>query len=901
MTDYTEPDELWARPSGDVLINGHHLLRTHSGVVSDRMAEAIDGCQLSVAAGREAEFCQVIGYCHDFGKLTEWFQQLIRGKGNVRRGDPLTYHSLLGAMLCMFALKQRGFDPVEQAFGGIVVMAHHSPMPDPASRAEYHMRLPRDPNKQNPLTETYERLDRQLKNIIDRVPDQAAQMIDQATDGAGSLEEFEQYVDDRAPVRTLDQSQLSKPGGAPSGFYADVLLVYSALKFADTSHSASAVDSELFVDGGLDRSKLTQKLASFDEKSGVKGDLNDLRDEAQDTVVERTGLLCGPDAPSVASIWLPTGFGKTFAGLRAALELTERRDTDTDRIVYALPFTSIIDQTAETIEDVFGVNPGSPNFIIHHYLSEAAKAVSRDSDMIEQPVDSSIEYLLGGSWRAGCVLTTFVQLFESVIAPTGSQAPKVPAIRDSVIILDEPQELPPRLWPLLARVIEMFVDRFNAHVIFMTATRPRFFEYHSDQNVVDLIDDPSPYVDLLRRNSRVRYRLHESARRYIEASDEVCDEELPLTHPDAAMMICDGLGGDVRSVLAVCNTVSSSRELYGAARETFAERGRAVISPALVFDRLLRRDDEIPTAEAVINAVRAEVDDDTVNADGAENTEPVIMLNLTARHRPPDRQVLIDTLTGLLNAELDARIVITSTRLIEAGVDISLDRVYRDIAQVTSIVQSGGRCNREFDSSKGECGGVVTVWRLGQVEEATNQQIKYGRTPASQIYGTGASGEGGMAQTRAALRGRGTEINEGTMITDVIREFFAAMHQYGHGDQDLADAIDRVDIEELSGIQLIDEQVWLTDTIVTRTTTEKTAADNLRDEFRKLPGERDQAKRKRLLKELDPIRYPVPIPTDDDDTLIKSSGFITMTDGNDLLWLDSSAEEFDPDLGVRRE
>lgn len=860
------------------------------------MARTVDGYQISAVTGREAEFCQIVGYCHDFGKLTKWFQQLIRNEGDVHRGDRLTYHSLLGALLCMFALEKRGFDPIGQALGGIIVMAHHSSMPDPASRTECHMRLPRNPNDQNALTEIYERIDRQLENIVDRVPAQAARMIDQVTNGAGSLEEFQQYVTDRNSVRTFERSRLSKPGGTPTGFYTDVLLAYSALKFADSSHSAGAVDSDLFVDGELNRSKLEQKLESFDKQNGEKGDLNDLREKAQDTVVERARLLYDPDAPSVASIWLPTGFGKTFAGLRGALELTERLDKD--RIVYALPFTSIIDQTAKTIEDVFRVDPGSPEFIIHHHLSEAAKAVSRDSNAIEQPVDSSLEYLPGGSWRSGCVLTTFVQLFESVIAPTGSQAPKVPAIRNSVIILDEPQELPPRLWPLLARVIEMLVDRFSAHVIFMTATRPRFFEYHSEREVIDLIDDPSPYVEFLRRNPRVRYRLHESARRYVEASDKECEEELPLTHSNAAMKISDALGGDVRSALAVCNTVLSSRELYGAIQEILTERGQRVISPALLFDRLLRRDDEIPTAEAVIDEIRTEVDTDAVDAPGAEKTEPMIVLNLTARHRPPDRRVLIDTLTGLLDAELDAGIIVTSTRLIEAGVDISVDRIYRDIAQVTSIVQSGGRCNREFDSSEGEYGGVVSVWRLGQVEDIADRQVKDGRTPASQIYGTGASGEGGMAQTRAALRGHGSEIGEGVMITDVVEEFFDAMHKYGHGDQDLADAVDQADVEELSGVQLIDEQIWLTDAIVTRTSTERTAACDLRDELRQPLGDRNQTKRKQLLKQLDSIRYPVPSPTDDNGSQIQSSGFTMMTDENDLLWIDSSAEEFNPDLGV---
>ena len=894
----SEP-ELWARPRETVPVDDHHLLRVHLAVVARRMAESIDGCQLSISDGRETEFCQIVGRCHDFGKATEWFQQMIRGEGEVARGDPLTYHSLLGAFLCMFALEKQGFSPTGQALGGIVVMAHHSSMPDPADRAKYHTQLPRTPGVRNALTETYNRIDRQLTSIVKRAPEQATRVIEEVTAGDGSLDGFREYVSNRDPVRTLAESRLSQPGGTPKGLYADVLLCYSALKFADTSHSAGAIDAELLASRPLDRAALECHLDSFTTRDGVQRQLDDLRTKAQAKVTDRTALLCEDraDAPRVGTIWLPTGFGKTIAGLRAALELSERARKD--RIIYALPFTSIIDQVGTEIEEVFGVDPGSPEFIVHHYLSDGAKAIERSSPT--QPVDSSLQYLLGGAWRAGCVLTTFVQVFESLIAPRQSQAPKVPAIRNSVLILDEPQEFPPRLWPLLARIIEVLVDRLDVHVIVMTATQPGFFEFHSSYEVVPLIDDQTPFVEFLRRNPRVRYRLHPSAHRYVEASDDQCEDELPITHEDAAVELCDAFDADdIRSVLTICNTVSSSRTLFDIVREELQRRGRSVVSPALVLDQLIEENDESPTVETLLEAIQTDV------KAVADSEPPVIALNLTTRHRPPDRGVLIDALVTLIDectrGALDGRILCTATRLLEAGVDIGVDRVYRDIAQVPSIVQSGGRCNREFDSA-GD-GGVVTVWRLGEIKakDGSREQVKSGQTPAQHIYGGGASGEGGMAQTRAALRDRGTEIDEGDMITEVVESFFAAMHEYGHGDTSYADALDRADVDVLREVQLIEEQPWQADVIVTRTSDERDATQSLKQELAVSPADRNKKRVKRLLNGLSTLRFAIPDPRDEQGAVPEGSGFVVLTSEADgPLWLDVSVDrvhEFDAEKGV---
>ena len=136
--------------------------------------------------------------------------------------------------------------------------------------------------------------------------------------------------------------------------------------------------------------------------------------------------------------------------------------------------------------------------------------------------------------------------------------------------------------------------------------------------------------------------------------------------------------------------------------------------------------------------------------------------------------------------------------------------------------------------------------------------------------------------------------------TDVVERFFEAMHEYGHGDRELADAIDQADVDKLRRVQLIDEQEWLGDVIVTRTSAEREAIQDL-DEASTDDGNAARKQQKRLLDELGSIRYPTPIPTDEDSNLISTSGFEPLTDrgGARLLWLDASEPEFDPDIGVR--
>jgi hypothetical protein len=437
----------------------------------------------------------------------------------------------------------------------------------------------------------------------------------------------------------------------------------------------------------------------------------------------------------------------------------------------------------------------------------------------------------------------------------------------------------------------------------MTATQPRFFSEFSDHEVVDLIDDTAPHTDFLCRNPRVSYRLHPSVIRYIDTDDTDCENVLPLSHEDAATEIVDALGrDDVQSTLAVCNTISSARTLHEEVQSALSPE-RRIISPALVSDRLLRRDDCAPSADMVIDTLTDAIAE--CDSDGRSCDDPIVVLNLTARHRPPDRRTLIETLTGTEETrgvlDRDVPVVVTSTRLIEAGVDIGCDRVYRDIAQITSIVQSGGRCNREFDTDADDgrddvdAGGIVTVWRLGETEIADDggEQIN-GRTPASHIYGTGESGGGGMGQTRAALSGRGAEISEAEMITDVVEEFFGAMHSYGFGDERHVNAINRADTDALRDVSLIEDTQHLTDTIVTRTSSERATAARLHDELINDPADRDQATISSALDDLANIRYGTPAP--DDDAGLAASSYTTLTDS--LLWLDASANEYNPELGV---
>ena len=811
-TDDSEPTLLIGE-GGRFDCDGH--LRT----VADRIVKACR--EQTLADGTPAEpVAEVIGLTHDLAKLTRWAQKHLRSEP-FQHSDEYRYHAFPSALVTLYCLLECRDEIGDHAaeVATLVVAGHHdtrSP-PEQSKLAETYGR------DNDVVQATYERVVEQFDDIGDEVPERADRIIHAATGGEGSWEGFLEWHDDRTePVDGAHEhlvyfARMAR-GDTGDGYYGDVVRLWTALKFADQTAASGLEDDDL---GGTlpDRSDLNRHVDGLDKGEDVLADLNDLRDQARRDATENVKALVGSD--DVGLITLPTGFGKTYAGLSAGLRAADINDS---RLVYALPYTSILDQTASEIQLVFGVSPYSKAFTLHHHLSNTYTGLGdhyTDADIGRSPGALHAE-----SWLSGLTLTTTVQLFESLTAPTARQATRVPSLRESVVVIDEPQAIPEDWWQIVPVLVELLVDTYDATVILMTATQPGLVEYGSDGLTTrELTDDTDQYTDFLADHPRVTYRLHDTVRA------DLGDEYATLDYPTAGERVSEA-GRDGQDVLAVCNTRASAEELYRYVtpiaemdEEVPVELGRLLHDHAAETGEL---PSSLELRQLALDAVAEE--DNTVYA------------FLSGDVRPNDRKLIIDALyddeagdeddpAPLLNG--DESVVLVSTSVVEAGVDVSFDTVFRDYAPIPNIVQSGGRCNRSFGGDTGD----VIIWRLAEPEDGN-------AIPSLVIHG----GDGGDAlpllrETGHVLRRHAEDgsIDESTMVADTVGEFYESLfeRELEPGDERLADATASASMSELEDEHMIDEIEDYEDVVACLTNEERSdllAGDQDADDIQGHPG-----------------------------------------------------------------
>ena len=279
----------------------------------------------------------------------------------------------------------------------------------------------------------------------------------------GNLPGYSAYRSEIAIPRRLPASPEMRAifGAGPFSIAFFIRMLYSCLVDADS------LDTERFVNP--DRAEVRGSYDPVDRlATRFFRHVEDLAGSAAATPINllRRQILdeCLESAerpPGLFSLTVPTGGGKTLSSMAFAIRHMERHGLR--QVVYVLPYTSIIEQNARVMREIFGAR----NVLEHH---------SNFDPRSEGEVDDSareLSTLVAENWDVPITVTTNVQFFESLYSNRRSRCRKLHRLSRSVIVLDEAQMLPtPFLRPCLEAVAEL-VRHFGSTVVFCTATQPR--------------------------------------------------------------------------------------------------------------------------------------------------------------------------------------------------------------------------------------------------------------------------------------------------------------------------------------------------------------------------------------------------------------------------------------------
>lgn len=181
-------------------------------------------------------------------------------------------------------------------------------------------------------------------------------------------------------------------------------------------------------------------------------------------------------APNVFTLTAPTGSGKTLAMLRFALEHAARNKLK--RIILAVPFLTVIEQTAREYRQVFAGFPD--NFVLEHHSLAGLGVESTKTDAEGDKANNQEQQrrLLAENWDAPIVLTTNVQLLQSLFSNRPSSCRKLHNLMESVILFDEAQSLPQHLAVPTLAALSHLSSAYRSSVVFATATQPAFDTLH---------------------------------------------------------------------------------------------------------------------------------------------------------------------------------------------------------------------------------------------------------------------------------------------------------------------------------------------------------------------------------------------------------------------------------------
>jgi CRISPR-associated endonuclease/helicase Cas3 len=534
---FLHPGEFIAhrRKSGECQTLADHLLE-----VSELVGRFSAKIELSLPG-------RLIGLLHDLGKYSLDFQQyLCSAVGILEQDIDENYvdprakkgkidHSTAGAQTLWQELSQRG--RIESAMGQILavcIASHHSGLIDclAVDGTDHFSTRMHKSDRQSHRSEAWGKADKTVR------------------------EQYKKLIHDRdlllAFRRTVESIFRSEQHEGITRFKVGLLVrfLFSCLVDADRSNTADferPVAARQRMSGRYEGwPVLTDRLERRLAKLPCGGRIDELRRD-----VSRHCFVAAERKRGIFTLTVPTGGGKTLASLRFALRHAEQNGMD--RVIYVIPYTSIIDQNADEVRKILepeGVECGS--VVLEHHSNLTPE---------EQTWRNKI---LSENWDVPVIFTTTVQFLETLFGAGTRGARRMHQLANAVIVFDEIQTLPVNCVHLFNNAINFLVEQCRSSVLLCTATQPLLDQVDPQKGALRLLRPGSelmPDVESL-FDGLTRVEILDWRKAGGWTSDEVAHLALKEVAASGSCLVVVNTKSAARSIYRLCKALAPDLPIY---------------------------------------------------------------------------------------------------------------------------------------------------------------------------------------------------------------------------------------------------------------------------------------------------------------------------------------------------
>lgn len=436
-------------------------------VVQNLYDHSSNVAQISSAISHYPNISRLLAYLHDIGKLASEFQEYIIKGGN--RGSVV--HAWQGALLVKeLALEGSNIEELLIEIIGFCVTAHHNQLNDgvnPDGTIDFYEKLFRSEDGKYSYDEIMKKITEQDRVKLKKLFDDAKPEI------SNFLRKIKEVY------------KTSNSANYALGLFVKYLL--SCLVDADRLDAHLFETSEIFTYEPYNWDDL---ILVFERNlSALSGD--SLIDSIRKSVSEKCKLAASKET-GIYQLLVPTGGGKTFSSFRYALHHCKKYGKK--RIIYVIPYLSIIEQTADSLRKILSLS--SENDVIFEHHSNIIEPEDEES--------SEIRKLSATRWDKPIILTTMVQFLESVMSAKSGKLRKFASMADSVIIFDEIQSIPTKAIHCFNEVVSFLSKILNSTILLCSATQPSLESTQRSNLLIcedaKLIDCSDDFKDIKRVN-----------------------------------------------------------------------------------------------------------------------------------------------------------------------------------------------------------------------------------------------------------------------------------------------------------------------------------------------------------------------------------------------------------------